>query len=197
MIDGIEKIKQKLAEELAAKEVFLKEQTAKQITAIMEQAEKTIKQEEAEQLAWRKKYAEQEEQRLLAKGNIERKKIRLEINQQIIDELLYKLEQQLINLSAEKKVDLYVKSLPQAVAGDVTLEVAEKDAGLIETLRADLIAKDASWQNVAIKTNQEMSGGILLSGTDVSEDHSFVELLRKHNYELLQIIKQNVLIDEA
>lgn len=193
MIDGIEKIKQKLAEELAAKELFIKERTEQQIAAILEQAEQTIASERQEQEVWRAKYREQEAQRSEAKGNIERKKIRLEMNQQLIDELLYKLEQQLINMSDARKLDLYLAALPERLEAPATLLLSERDKPLLANLQATLLAKDDSWRQADFACTTEISGGVLLRGTEISEDHSFAELLRAKKYELLQIIKQNLL----
>lgn len=196
MVEGIERIKQKLVTELTNKKNYIGEQTSEQIAQIATETEQQIAKAQQQEQAWQEQYLAQAQQRLTANVNLERKRIRLEVNQQIIDELLYQLQTKMQQLNKNQKLALYLKHLPTEYIAGTTVVLAEADQALIADLQKALLERDQSWQQAQFVTDTSLSGGVKLQGEFLSEDHSFAELIRQHHYELLQIIKQELLTQE-
>lgn len=193
MIQGIDKIKQRLDSDLQAEIAELSTATQAEIVKLQDEYEKEILQEQTKEAKWQEQYAVQEEQRLQARINLENKRIKLEANQELIDELFAALLNKLESMSETDKLAYYLSVLPTEVEANSKLVLAKQDEALAPKLLATLKERSASYDTVTVETSQAFTGGVMLQAAEICEDYSFEELLRAKNYELLQIIKQEVL----
>lgn len=193
MIQGIDKIKQRLDSDLQAEIAELNTATQAEIVELQDKYAQAILQEQAKEAKWQEQYAMQEEQRLQARINLEKKKIQLEANQELIDELLANLLSKLVALPESDKLAYYLQVLPKEAEASSKLVLAKQDEALAPKLLQALKDRSNSYQNVSTEISTAFKGGVMLQGTEICEDYSFEELLRAKNYELLQIIKQEVL----
>ena len=109
MIQGIDKLKQKLADDLQVKKQEIDEQTEAEIVKIQEKYAKEILAAQAAEAKWQEQYKEQEAKRLQARINLEQRRLKLESEQEIIDKLLADLLQKLVAMPREQKLDYYVQ----------------------------------------------------------------------------------------
>ena len=149
--------------------------------------------EQTKEAKWQEQYAAQEEQRLQAKVNLERKRIQLEANQEIIDELLAALLNKLAAMPENEKLDYYLSVLPETTEADSKLILAQNDKELAPKLLSALEKRSASYANVTVEHSDKLVGGVMLQEAEICEDYSFEELVRANQYDLLQIIKQELL----
>ena len=193
MIQGIDKIKQRLDSDLQAELAELNAATQAEIVKLQDSYAQQILKEQTKEAKWQEQYAAQEEQRLQAKVNLERKRIQLEANQEIIDELLAALLNKLAAMPENEKLDYYLSVLPETTEADSKLILAQNDKELAPKLLSALEKPSASYANVTVEHSDKLVGGVMLQEAEICEDYSFEELVRANQYDLLQIIKQELL----
>ncbi|KXB42194.1 V-type ATP synthase subunit E family protein [Amygdalobacter nucleatus] len=193
MIQGIDKIKQRLDSDLQAELAELNAATQAEIVKLQDSYAQQILKEQTKEAKWQEQYAAQEEQRLQAKVNLERKRIQLEANQEIIDELLAALLNKLAAMPENEKLDYYLSVLPETTEADSKLILAQNDKELAPKLLSALEKRSASYANVTVEHSDKLVGGVMLQEAEICEDYSFEELVRANQYDLLQIIKQELL----
>ena len=193
MIQGIDKIKQRLDSDLQAELAELNAATQAEIVKLQDSYAQQILKEQTKEAKWQEQYAAQEEQRLQAKVNLERKRIQLEANQEIIDELLAALLNKLAAMPENEKLDYYLSVLPETTEADSKLILAQNDKELPPKLLSALEKRSASYANVTVEHSDKLVGGVMLQEAEICEDYSFEELVRANQYDLLQIIKQELL----
>lgn len=193
MIQGIDKIKQRLDSDLQAELAELNAATQAEIVKLQDSYAQQIFKEQTKEAKWQEQYAAQEEQRLQAKVNLERKRIQLEANQEIIDELLAALLNKLAAMPENEKLDYYLSVLPETTEADSKLVLAQNDKELAPKLLSALEKRSASYANVTVEHSDKLVGGVMLQEAEICEDYSFEELVRANQYDLLQIIKQELL----
>lgn len=193
MIQGIDKIKQRLDSDLQAEIAELNARTQAEIVKLQDKYAQEILAEQAKEAKWQEQYALQEEQRLQARMNLERKRIQLEANQEIIDELLANLLDKLVAMPADEKLAYYLSVLPKEVEANSKLLLAKQDEALKDKLLLALKERSHSYADVTVEISSAFKGGVIVQAATIAEDYSFEELLRAKNYELLQIIKQELL----
>ena len=193
MIQGIDKIKQRLDSDLQAELAELNAATQAEIVKLQDSYAQQILKEQTKEAKWQEQYAAQEEQRLQAKVNLERKRIQLEANQEIIDELLAALLNKLAAMPENEKLDYYLSVLPETTEADSKLILAQNDKELAPKLLSALEKRSASYANVTVEHSDKLVGGVMLQEAEICEDYRFEELVRANQYDLLQIIKQELL----
>ena len=193
MIQGIDKIKQRLDSDLQAELAELNAATQAEIVKLQDSYAQQILKEQTKEAKWQEQYAAQEEQRLQAKVNLERKRIQLKANQEIIDELLAALLNKLAAMPENEKLDYYLSVLPETTEADSKLILAQNDKELAPKLLSALEKRSASYANVTVEHSDKLVGGVMLQEAEICEDYSFEELVRANQYDLLQIIKQELL----
>lgn len=193
MIQGIDKIKQRLDSDLQAELAEINAATQAEIVKLQDSYAQQILKEQTKEAKWQEQYAAQEEQRLQAKVNLERKRIQLEANQEIIDELLAALLNKLAAMPENEKLDYYLSVLPETTEADSKLILAQNDKELAPKLLSALEKRSASYANVTVEHSDKLVGGVMLQEAEICEDYSFEELVRANQYDLLQIIKQELL----
>ena len=193
MIQGIDKIKQRLDSDLQAELAELNAATQAEIVKLQDSYAQQILKEQTKEAKWQEQYAAQEEQRLQAKVNLERKRIQLEANQEIIDELLAGLLNKLAAMPENEKLDYYLSVLTETNEADSKLILAQNDKELAPKLLSALEKRSASYANVTVEHSDKLVGGVMLQEAEICEDYSFEELVRANQYDLLQIIKQELL----
>ena len=193
MIQGIDKIKQRLDSDLQAELAELNAATQAEIVKLQDSYAQQILKEQTKEAKWQEQYAAQEEQRLQAKVNLERKRIQLEANQEIIDELLAALLNKLAAMPENEKLDYYLSVLPETTEADSKLILAQNDKELAPKFLSALEKRSASYANVTVEHSDKLVGGVMLQEAEICEDYSFEELVRANQYDLLQIIKQELL----
>ncbi len=193
MIQGIDKIKQRLDSDLQAELAELNAATQAEIVKLQDSYAQQILKEQTKEAKWQEQYAAQEEQRLQAKVNLERKRIQLEANQEIIDELLAALLNKLAAMPENEKLDYYLSVLPETTEADSKLILAQNDKELAPKLLSALEKRSASYANVTVEHSDKLVGGVMLQEAEICEDYSFEELVRANQYDLLQIIKRELL----
>lgn len=193
MIQGIDKLKQKLADDLQVKKQEIDEQTEAEIVKIQEKYAKEILAAQAAEAKWQEQYKEQEAKRLQARINLEQRRLKLESEQEIIDKLLADLLQKLVAMPREQKLDYYVQLLPEKAPAKGVLLLSRNDSDLLNDLLQRLSAEDQAYSNIECKLQDDFQGGVKLKQGNICDDYSFEELLHTCNYELLQLIKKTVL----
>lgn len=193
MIQGIDKLKQKLADDLQVKKQKIDEQTEAEIVKIQEKYAKEILAAQAAEAKWQEQYKEQEAKRLQARINLEQRRLKLESEQEIIDKLLADLLQKLVAMPREQKLDYYVQLLPEKAPAKGVLLLSRNDSDLLNDLLQRLSAEDQAYSNMECNLQDDFQGGVKLKQGNICDDYSFEELLHTCNYELLQLIKKTVL----
>ena len=185
MIQGIDKLKQKLADDLQVKKQKIDEQTEAEIVKIQEKYAKEILAAQAAEAKWQEQYKEQEAKRLQARINLEQRRLKLESEQEIIDKL--------VAMPREQKLDYYVQLLPEKAPAKGVLLLSRNDSDLLNDLLQRLSAEDQAYSNIECNLQDDFQGGVKLKQGNICDDYSFEELLHTCNYELLQLIKKTVL----
>ena len=150
MIQGIDKLKQKLADDLQVKKQKIDEQTEAEIVKIQEKYAKEILAAQAAEAKWQEQYKEQEAKRLQARINLEQRRLKLESEQEIIDKLLADLLQKLVAMPREQKLDYYVQLLPEKAPAKGILLLSRNDSDLLNDLLQRLSAEDQAYSNIAV-----------------------------------------------